>query len=331
MGTERQRRVPLGSRHQEERVTETRRGRYLIVGCGYIGQRVALRLQAAGQDVVGTYRSERRRREIAEQGVECRHLDIGELRQLDELFEKAWDGVLYAVAPGREGSATAAFRDGPLEVLKRHAETTDRRRRGQRAETVTFVLLSSTGVYGVSDGSWLDEESECQPTSERYEALREGERAVLSGVDGLQGSVLRLGGLYGPGRSPTDWVQDGGFRERLRSRPAGAYMNWIHADDAARAAEAVLLRGRGGRVYSGVDGHPVTREQFFREAARLAGVELGATWPPARSQEQADTGKPRGESEDRGKRLSNTRLLSELAVELEYPDYRAGLAASRAP
>ena len=101
----------------------------------------------------------------------------------------------------------------------------------------------------------------------------------------------------------------GGFRERLGGS-AEAWMNWIHIDDAAAAVCAAVNRGRKGELYLGVDGAPVKRIDFYRYAAKLAGEE-----PP-----ELDTA-----STDRGKRLSNRKLIEELGVSLLYPDYLRGL------
>ncbi len=89
-------------------------------------------------------------------------------------------------------------------------------------------------------------------------------------------------------------------------------MNWIHIDDAAAAVCAAARRGRRGELYLGVDGTPVKRIDFYQCAAELAGEE-----PPELNTASAD----------RGKRLSNRKLVEELGVSLLYPDYRRGLAS----
>ena len=87
-------------------------------------------------------------------------------------------------------------------------------------------------------------------------------------------------------------------------------MNWIHIEDAAAAVSAAAAGGRAGEIYLAVDGCPVKRSDFYRLAAKLAGVE-----PPERDPDSADL----------GKRLSNRKLIEELGVNILYPDYSSGL------
>ena len=87
-------------------------------------------------------------------------------------------------------------------------------------------------------------------------------------------------------------------------------MNWIHIDDAADLVVAALLRGKPGEIYLGVDGHPVTRGDFFGLASKLAGVD-----PPELGDDRQEL----------GKRLSHRKAARELGFSPTYPDYRAGL------
>ena len=268
----------------------------LLIGCGYLGERVALRLQALGLAVTGTTRSESRAGELREAGIPAALLDL-ETAAENPLLEEKWDVAVYAAAPGRGGNAELVFRDAALSCCQELGTGLER-----------FVHVSSTGVYPQSSGEALDEDSPADPVDERPALIREAERLLLKEEASL---VVRLGGLYGPGRSPLEWLRRPGFRERLRAG-AAAWMNWIHIEDAAAAVSAAATGGRRGEIYLGVDGCPVKRSDFYRRAAELAGVE-----PP-----ELDTN-----SSDLGKRLSNSKLLEELGVKLLYPDYRSGLEA----
>lgn len=274
--------------------------RALIIGCGYLGSRVAGRLLAAGWDVAATSRDPERLEAFAAQGLKPALLDLSSLEgSPTTLWDVAYDLVLYAVAPGRGGDARLGFYAGALRSLEALRGRPPRR----------FVYISSTGVYSQRDGSTVDEQSPAVPKNERLRFIREAEEALLGAESEPAAIVLRLGGIYGPGRSPIDWMRHADSRRYARGS-SEAYMNWIHVDDAARAVVAAGTKGRRREIYLVVDGTPVRRRDFYELAARLAGTD-----PPALS----------SESDDRGKRCSNRKLIEELEVTLEYPDYRIGL------
>jgi nucleoside-diphosphate-sugar epimerase len=271
----------------------------LIIGCGYLGGRIAAKLLERGFQVTATSRSRERLRSIEELGARPALLELEDCRE-SPAWSSAYELVVYAVAPGRSGDPRLACRDGPfrcLEALKRPPRI--------------FLYLSTTGVYSQRDGSLIDERSPALPSTPSARLIREAEEMLLR--PGSTAAVLRLGGLYGPGRSPLDWLRSEERRARITGA-AGAYMNWIRVEDAAEAVVGAGARGRRGEIYLLVDGTPVRRRDFYGLAARLAGVE-----PPLLSDGVAD----------QGKRCSNRKMLEELGIELRFPDYRLGLAALR--
>jgi len=165
-------------------------------------------------------------------------------------------------------------------------------------------------VYGQEAGEWVDEESACEPVSEGGRACLSGERLLCAHARGRDAVVLRLAGLYGPGRVPRlAGVAAGG----TIAGSADAYLNLIHVEDAAGAVVAAArAEPAAGRTYVVSDGNPPTRGEYV---ARLA-AQLGV-------------GCPRFEGgRGRGKRVRNTRAVRELGLRLQYPSYREGLAAS---
>lgn len=180
-----------------------------------------------------------------------------------------------------------------------------------------FLYLSSTGVYGNVTGGQVDEDSPCQPT-------REGGQACLAAEELLYGSpfadraiILRLAGLYGPGRIPR-------AKDLLAGHPIDApsagWLNLIHADDAAQIVLLAEARARPPRTYLVADGQPVVRAEYYAELARLLGAP-----PPKFVEPDADS--PAAQRAASDKRVNPARMFAELLPTLAYPNYREGLQA----
>ena len=278
----------------------------LVVGCGYLGSRVARRWLAAGETVAAVTRSPQRAELLARDGLRPIVADVTRAETLAALPPAT--SVLYAVAydPAGTASREAIYAGGLAAVLD-----------ALPAETGRILLTSSTGVYGPSGGDWVDEDTPCDPPREAGRAMLDAERILQSGRFAGRGIVLRLAGLYGPGRIPR-------VADVLAGRPlamtAQGYLNLIHVDDAAAAILAADARAQPPRTYVVADGQPVRRRDFYRCLAELLGrPEPTFVDPP-----------PGGRSAERGssdKRVRSFRLSLELGVAWEYPSYREGLAA----
>lgn len=181
-----------------------------------------------------------------------------------------------------------------------------------------FIYTSSTGVYGQSDGRWVDENALCQPTRPGGVACIEAERALLAHPLGRCAVILRLAGIYGPGRIPRVKQLQAG---QAIAAPSEGYLNLIHVDDAARVVLAAEARASGGTIYCVSDGQPVLRREYYEQLAWLTGSP-----PPTFAPPSPDS--PASQRAGSSKRVVNQRLLSELQVRLDYPSYREGLAAT---
>lgn len=278
----------------------------LVIGCGYLGLRVARVWQARGDDVCVTTRSPERASQFANQDFETVQLDVTQPDTCRRLPRA--ETVLLAVGYDRSAgpSLNEVYVDGLQNVL--HALS---------AATRRIIYVSSTGVYGQIDDSWVDEESQCRP-------LRVGGKACLA-AEQLLGErpladrtiILRLAGIYGPDRIPRrDQVADG---RPIPARPEG-YLNLIHVDDAAQVVLAADDREVEPNLFTVSDGNPVRRKDFFGEVARRLGVDAPTFCNPAEAS-------PHGRPSAGSKRVSNRKLLDALGLSLTYPDYRAGLDA----
>jgi nucleoside-diphosphate-sugar epimerase len=278
----------------------------LIIGCGYLGQRLGDQLGRDGGRVYGTVRSPARAEEIAGIGIEPVVADVLRPETLDDL--PAADRVFYAV--GFDRSAGAAMRDvyvnGLQNVLDR-LPTSVRR----------FVYASSTGVYGQADGEWVDEDSPTEPRHESGQVVLEAEGRVHNWADrrDASGVVLRFAGLYGPGRIVRRMML-----ERAEPIPGDPekFLNLVHIDDAARAAAAALVADAPDRIYLVADDRPVTRREYYSLAATIIGAPEPRFEPPR-------PGSPESARDATNKRVANRRMKSALCVVLRYPDITTGL------
>uniref|UniRef100_A0A7C2JYM3 SDR family oxidoreductase n=1 Tax=Schlesneria paludicola TaxID=360056 RepID=A0A7C2JYM3_9PLAN len=282
----------------------------LIVGCGYLGRRVATAWQAAGDEVFAVTRSVDRAAVWRAEGLRPVVADVCESASLVNLPDV--ETILYAVGYDRGSgrSQQEVTVDGLRHVL---AQVQGRCRR--------FLFISSSSVYGQSAGEWVDESSPCEPTQPGGQCCLAAERLVWQTFPGTElatsAQVLRLSGIYGPQRllSRIDALRNG---EPLPGRPE-AWLNLIHVDDAVQAVLACEQRGIAGETYLVSDDRPVLRGEYYAHLAQLFGAPppaFDATQPAKRGSGGAN------------KRCSNRRLREELQVALRYPTFVEGLAAS---
>jgi nucleoside-diphosphate-sugar epimerase len=278
----------------------------LLVGCGYLGSRVGARWLAAGEEVSMITRSEENAKAFAQQGYKPIVADVTEPATLTNL--PPVQIVLYAVGYDRQSGASIddVYVTGLRNVLN------------QLPAPARVVYISTTGVYGPGEsGSWVDESSPCEPTRPGGKASLAAEQLLAAHPNGANRVVLRMAGLYGPGRLPlAAQVRTG---EPVPAEPE-AYLNLIHIDDAAQVVVLAAKAEKPANCYCVSDGRPVLRRDFYEELARL----LAAPSPTFALPESAGASTRRGSGD---KRISNERLVGDLAVRFEYPSYIEGLTA----
>ncbi|HTZ69030.1 MAG TPA: SDR family NAD(P)-dependent oxidoreductase [Acetobacteraceae bacterium] len=192
-----------------------------------------------------------------------------------------------------------------------------------RAASCATVYLSTTGVYGDRDGAWVDEDTPPAPVAARSVRRRAAELAWEAAVAGRPLDVLRLAGIYGPGRSALDDVRAG--RARCVVKPGHAFGR-IHRDDVAAAVLAAMARPPVGvRVLHGVDDEPAESADVTRAAARLLGVpappeiEFSVAWAGMSDMARSFWAENR--------KVSANKTKAALGIRWRYPSYREGLAA----
>jgi nucleoside-diphosphate-sugar epimerase len=279
-------------------------GRLLIFGLGYTGTAIGLAAAAAGYAVTATRRD---RRLAAPPGIEV------------VPFEAAGP----AVAAATHLVTTAAPDEGGDPVLACHGAAI----RGAR-DLRWIGYLSSTGVYGDQGGDWVDETTPPAPVSSRARARRAAEEAweAMAAARGATPiDVIRLAGIYGPGRSPFDDLRAG--RARRIDKPGHAFGR-IHRDDIAEGVVAAMRQAgslTGRRVLNFNDDLPAEPAVVVEEAARLLGVPP----PPLVPFAEAERGMtPMGRSFwAESRRVSGAATQAALARPWRFPTFREGLRA----
>jgi nucleoside-diphosphate-sugar epimerase len=273
--------------------------RALVAGCGDLGTEIGLRLAALGHEVHGL----RRHPEVLPPPIAPLTGDLTTDGGLPPLPSDL-DLVVHAAAGARGADGyRALYRDGLRRVLDAVAAT---------GASPRVLFVSATSVYGVTDGSEVDETTPTRPATETGEVLLEAE-ALLHDRP-LPTTALRLAGIYGPGRTRLiDQVRDGSAR--LPDPPV--HTNRIHRDDAAAAAVHLLTEVPGPEAtYLGVDDDPADKAEVLRFLAD----EIGVPHPPPAA--SAEPVRRRGGD----KRCRNDRLRATGWVPT-FPTYREGYRA----
>lgn len=270
--------------------------RVLIAGCGYVGSRLAELLVEDGLDVWGL----KRRAVGLPDGVVALEADVTDPATLRPL-PAGLDAVVYAVSPADR--TADAYRLAYVEGLENVLDAL--------ATPVRVVLVSSTGVYGHADGRWVDEETPAHPADPTAELVLAGE--AVARRTGAPGVVVRLGGIYGPGRTRTIRMVMAGDAPCLAP---DVYGNRIHRDDAAGALRHVLRLEDPAPVYLGVDRDPAPLRDVYAWIA-----ERGGARDPCEDEEagEAGVGRRRGAN----KRCSSRRL-HDSGYAFRYPTFREG-------
>ncbi|AOT03598.1 SDR family oxidoreductase [Arthrobacter sp. U41] len=301
-----------------------------MAGCGDLGTEAGLRFAAAGHRVVGWRRSP----EKLPPAIEGAAADLSS----GELPPVPADTTAVVVAIAADSPTEAAYRAAYVDGLSNVVDAV--LRSGAPVRRVLFV--SSTAVYGDAGGGWIDESTAPEPGGFSGRIIREAEGHLASRLrgTGITPVVLRLGGIYGPGRTRLiDQVRGGSAVVPAEPR----FTNRIHRDDAAAAiVHLCTMDSDPAPVYLGVDNEPAE----LGEVLRFLAAELGLPQPPSDTAESGPKaggnsgaagpsataatagGQKTGGEPSRGgnKRCSNA-LLRSTGFEFTYPSFREGYRA----
>lgn len=283
----------------------------LIIGCGDIGLRIARRLDA-GSICYGVIRSSARRDELEKNGVIPWVVDLDADSPLvfPEPLNPESTAVFYLAPPPASGTADprlaraiAAFRRPPLK----------------------WVYLSTSGVYGDHRGGWVTESSAVNPLTARAKRRWSAEQRLRDWHTRHNAPVvvLRVPGIYGPGRLPLARLSAGEPVIRPGEAP---YTNLIHADDLAVVCLAAWRHGHDGEIYNVSGGEPCTVTEYYLKVAELARLPAPPAISLAEARQRFDPARWSFIAESR--RLDVGKMLAELRPELHYRDLEEGIRAS---
>jgi nucleoside-diphosphate-sugar epimerase len=288
------------------------RAHVLIAGCGYVGQRLAQNLRDRYELTV-LVRSADKAAALQRAGLRALTIDLDRVRAGDGIPERLdQEAIIYLAPPPATGES-----DLRLDRFLHLATVPPR----------TFLYMSTTGVYGHSGGALVDESTPVQPGTDRARRRISAEEMtrVWCTERRIRRVVLRVPGIYGPGRLPLDRLQRS--EPVVRSEEAGI-SNRIHVDDLVAACATAIENKEARGVYNVTDGNSISATAFIDQVAKFAGLPL----PPRVTMEEAQlTFSPERLSfVNESRRISNERMVKNLGVTPRYADIEAGIKASLA-
>lgn len=278
--------------------------RIFIFGAGYSGRAFAAANPDPAIHIAGTTRSHEKFDALRASGIEPLLFD-GALTDALRAALTETTHLVISAGPGDDGDPVLAALGAEPRALLPNLQW--------------IGYLSTVGVYGDHDGAWIDEDAECRPTSRRSVARMAAEQAWENFAAGLDVplAILRLSGIYGPGRNAFVNLDNGTAKRLVKP---GQVFNRIHVDDIAGALWHLAQRKLGG-AYNVTDDLPAPPQDVVAEAAAIMGVEA----PPEQLFDGAVLTPMQRSFYGENKRVSNARLRAG-GYEFVWPNYHAALA-----
>jgi nucleoside-diphosphate-sugar epimerase len=281
----------------------------VILGCGYVGARLARAALAEGRSVRVCARSTGRLAPLGALGAQVKYLDGG--------VPKGFTAALNGMA-----GATVVYSIPPVTSLPPGQAMRAALQATYGAGARCFIYLSSAGLYGAEpdDDVWIDEDTPTTHDDPPMSNVRSDEDTILaSDFGGLRTVILRLAPVYGPGRGVRVRLSKGEYRLLDEGQHA---ISRIHVDDVVRVVRAAEARAETRALYLVADDEPTTQGEY----ARWLCDRMGLPMPPARPRFQPGAAR----ATHRNRRIRNDLVKRELQLELRYPSFREGEAAIEA-
>ena len=279
--------------------------RIFFFGLGYCARRLIQR--EPWIEASGTARTAESVAALRREGIEAYRFDGTEAEPgLEQALEKA-EAIVVSIPP-REGAGATLDRFGPTVAAA--------------SALLRIVYYSTIGVYGDHGGAWVDETSATRTRTARGGARLEDEACWAGAVRarGAEVDILRLAGIYGPGRNALVNLRRGEARRIVKP---GQVFNRAHVDDIAEISRLVLTRDLKGQIWNVADDEPAPPQDVIAYAAGLLGLEP----PPEEPFDEATLSPMAREFYADNKRVSIAKAKAELGFAPAYPTYREGLKA----
>jgi nucleoside-diphosphate-sugar epimerase len=289
--------------------------RALIIGTGYVGLPLGKELARQGHSVTGLRRSSDAAAELEAAGIKPLFGDITKPEELAKL-PRAFDWVVNCVASS--GGDVEDYRRVYLGGMRNVIDWLVPSSRPD-GDAPRIVYTSSTSVYGQNDGTLVDELSPTEPAAETARVLLETEKLLLNVARqrNFPGIVLRVAGIYGPGRGY--WFEQFLSGEARMEGNGERILNMIHRDDVVGCIIAALERGQSGNIYNAVDDEPVSQLDLFSWLATVLSKPMPPTGPA-----NVEFTRKRGVT---SKKVSNQKLKAELRYQFRHQTFREGMSS----
>lgn len=281
----------------------------LIIGYGDIGRRVASHYTQQGQHITAVCRTAATDSKTATLNVD---LDQDQKPVIDWLIANPQCQIYWFAPPQKNGVTD--------ERINRFCQTLG------NSNIKRFVYISTTAVYGDCQGRWIDEEEPLKPGTDRGKRRQNGEQClqIAAKEHGFELIILRVPGIYGPGRWPLARLKKG---LPVLKETESPYTNRIHQDDLANICVAAMnqapVKTGEWRAYNCSDGQPSTMTDYFNRIADAFDIPRPPQLPRAEAEQRLTPGMLSFMNES--KRLVSERLKEELQISLRHPELKSAL------
>lgn len=280
-----------------------------IIGFGDIGSRVARLYLQEKKTVSGLARSPSSSQQMKDIGVDPVKADLDQVQSLQDL--PLANALIFYFAPPPATGKT----DPRMEHFLACLDSSNLPRK--------IVYISTSGVYGDQSGNWVTEATPTRPGAERAHRRLDAENKLrqFRQQNSVETVILRVGGIYGPGRLPEKRIRE---KIPVINEELAPKTNRIHADDLAAICVAAAKRGLDGEIYNVSDGCDSNMTEYFFQVADHLGLERPPCVDWETAKEVLSPGMLSYLRESR--RMDNSKMIKELAISLKYPNLASGLA-----
>jgi nucleoside-diphosphate-sugar epimerase len=280
----------------------------VILGCGYVGTRIARAALAEGRQVRVCSRSTGRLQPLGTLGAEVKFLDASTPKS-------------FTSATSSMAGATVIYSIPPVQMLPPGHAMRAALQAAYGGGATCFIYFSSCGLYGdePDDDTWIDEDTPLRPDPAMQNIQSDELEIERSPFERLRTVTLRLAPVYGPGRGVRNRMRKGDYRILDDGQHATSR---IHVDDVVQIVFAAEAKAPAKALYLVGDDEPTTQLAYATWLAERMGLPL----PPHR--QMLEPGKAK--VAHRNRKIRNAKLKRELAIELRYPSFREGEAAIEA-